>query len=278
MTEDETAVAESAQENDDFAAGFSDEKPAPKPDKPEPAAPSKATEKAEDKPEYVQVTAKELADIRAAAAKTASYDSQLSRVFGTLGNLQKLLNDQKTAQPASSPPAAARKIEISKEAFAEMAKDFPELANLTHAAMERAVAGLPSGGAEIDPAKLEGMIASLTNKREVEILEDRYPDWRDIVGAVDVTKEQPNPDNAFRKWLGTKDAAYQARINGTESAAVITRAIRLFQTETKPAVKPPRDTARADRIREAVQPRGDKAGAAASRTDQDEFEAGFASR
>jgi hypothetical protein len=279
---DDVAV-DDAQENADFSGGFTGaegkpaEKPTGKPDKPAPAE----TPRAEATPpvEYVQITAKDWADVRAAAAKTASYDSQLSKAFGTIGNLQKLVNGFQ----AQATPPAGRKVEISKAAFAEMEKDFPELAQQTRAALEAALSGLPgTGAADVDATKIESMLASYTSKREVEALEDAWPDWREIVGAVDVTREQPNPDNPFRKWLATKDVAYQTRINGSESAQVIGRAIRSFQNETKAAQpKPaatPRDTARADRIRGAVQPRGDNAGAAAGKTADEEFEAGFNSR
>lgn len=217
--------------------------------------------------------------MRAIAAKTAGYDNQLSKAFGTIGNLQKLVNGMQAQTPSG------RKVEIPKDAFAAMERDFPELAAQTRAAIEAALTGVTGTGgaaAEADPAKMEAMLAAIQAKREIETLEDAYPEWRTIVGAVDVTKEQPDATNLFRKWLATKDAAYQNRLNSTESAAVIGRAIRLFQSETKAAAKPgpvkPRDEARAERIREAVQPRGDNAGAAAGKSADEEFEAGFNSR
>jgi len=278
--EDAKAALADAQENDELAAGFANEPT--KPDKPEPAAaPEGATVAAEEVPEYVQISAKDWADVRAAAAKTASYDAQLSKAFGTIGNLQKLVNGFQANTPRGG------KVEIPKDAFAEMERDFPELAQQTRKAIEAALAGVTSGSAaaEVDTGKIEGMLASYTSKREIEALEDAYPDWRTIVGAVDGTSQQPDPANAFRKWLGTKDATYQARINASESAAVIGRAIRRFQDETKaaassqqPAVTKPRDDARAERIRSAVQPRGDNAGAAAGKSEDEEFLAGFNSR
>ncbi len=276
----DTAAVGDATAEASFGSGFAgaenktDTKP-PANGKDEPARDA-AQADAEPPPEVVQITAKEWAEVRAAAAKTASYDQQLSKAFGTIGNLQKLVNGFQ--QKAQSEPPPVRKVEISKAAFAEMEKDFPELAQQTRAALEAALSGLPStNGAEVDGAKIEAMWASYTARREIEALEDAYPDWRTIVGAVDVTKDQPDPENPFRKWLGTKDAAYQDRINGSESAAVIGRAIRLFQRETAvPAAKPvARDTTRADRIRAAVQPRGDNAGAAPQNTAEEAFAAGF---
>jgi hypothetical protein len=274
----DTTAADDAREQAEFGAGFEGkptEKTTAKPEKPEPAATPRAKE--ESKPEYIQITAKDWADVRAAAAKTASYDQQLSKLFGTTGNIQKLVANLQGQTPAG------RKIEIPKDAFSQMEKDFPELAQQTRAALEAALSGLPgtANGAEFDVTTLKSMLAAEKAKQQIEDLEDAHPDWREIVGAVDVTREQPDPNNPFRKWLASKDAAYQQRINGSESAAVIGRAIRAFQRETAAPAKvngTQRDTVRADRIRSAVQPRGDNAGAAAAKTDQDEFEAGFNSR
>jgi hypothetical protein len=280
--EDDTTATETAQEQDDFASGFSDKpaKATAKPVKPaEPAAPDKATATAEgkpDKPEYVQVTAADWAEVQAAARKTASYDAQLSKAFGTIGNLQKQI-----AESRKDAPVAMRKVEIPKTAFEAMARDFPELAEHNRAALEAALSGLKLDANDIDDGKIEKVMAGFIAKKEMEGLEDTYPDWRTIVGAVDVTKAQPDPSNEFRKWLGTKDAEYQRRINETESAAAIQRSIALFRRETRTAPRsasaPAKPQERADRFRAAVQPKGDGAAPAPSNSDNDELEAGFRS-
>jgi hypothetical protein len=296
-TTTDTAAVDDAASDGEFASGFAgiegkadkvdrsdkaDTKP-PANGKAEPARDASRAE-AEPPPEVVQITAREWAEVRAAAAKTASYDQQLSKAFGTIGNLQKLVNGFQTQQAQDKPPPA-RKVEISPAAFAEMAKDFPELAQQTRAALEAALSGYaPNGADAVDATKIEGMLASYTARREIEALEDAFPEWRTIVGAVDITKEQPDGANPFRKWLAGKDEAYQQRINGSESAAVIGRAIRLFQRETATTAAPakpngangtPAAAVRADRIRAAVQPRGDNAGAPAGKSDDDEFAEGF---
>lgn len=275
---DTTTVVDEAQDQADFGAGF-EGKTAEKiqaKEKPETARETPRAEE-EQQPEFIQVTKKDWDEVQAAARRTASYDQQFSKAFGTIGNLQKLVNGLNKPGETAPPPPKAR-AEVLKEAFAEMEKDFPELAQQNRAALERVLSGTPT---EIDSTKIKSMMETYTSEREAEALEDAFPEWRDIVGAVDITKEQPNPENAFRKWLATKDAAYQTRINGTISARVIERAIRAFQNETKappkPAVKP-RDDARAERIRGAVQPRGDGAGTPAGKSDDDEFIAGFNSR
>lgn len=278
MTLEADDAAKLAEEDAAFASGFPDkgaEKPAETPDKPDPPAPATAPAKVEEKPEYVQVSAKEWAEVRAAAAKTASYDAQLSKVFGTLGNLQKQANTQ--------PAGAARKVEIPKDAFAAMERDFPELAQHTRAALESALSGVGGGAPGASEEALRASMQKAVTAAEIEDLEDEHPEWRKIVGAVDVANgEQPDANNPFRRWLATKDAAYQARIEGAQRASTISRAINRFQSETKASPKPaattPRSDARAERIKEAVQPRGDNAGAAPGKSDDDEFLAGFNSR
>ena len=287
----DTAAVDDANDAADFSAGFAgvadtkipdrsdkaDTKPAAN-GKVEPARDATRAD-AEPAPEVVQITKKDWEEVRAAAAKTASYDQQLSKAFGTIGNLQKIVNGFQTKE--SEKP---RKVELSPAAFAEMAKDFPELAQQTRAALEAALSGLPvNGNGEADPAKLESMMAQYTAKREIESAGGRLPVMAQKLSAL-LTSPTSSPTRTIlsARWLATKDVAYQTRINGSESAAVIGRAIRLFQRETatapaKPNGAAPRDTARADRIRAAVQPRGDNAGAPAGRSEDDEFEAGYRS-
>ena len=258
-----------------FDAGFED-KPVEK--APEKTTPEPATEAREPKveaPEYVQITKGDWDTVKAAAMKTASYENQFSKLFGTTGQIQKVIGTLQSQTPRGG------KIEISKEAFAEMEKDFPELANSTRTALEKALSGISgTGNGEPDDAAIQRVMAEHNAKvveREIEALEDAHPDWRKVVGAVSVG-EDPDPENPFRKWLGTKPPEYQARVNGTESAAVISRAISLFQRETKAPSKPAtpaRDNARAGVIRDAVQPKGDGGAPTSSNTPEDAFLAGF---
>lgn len=261
--EDDTTTVDDAAADADFGAGFESKETPPAKEKPEPATDARAKE--EPAPEYAQLTKSELAELKAAASKTASYDQQLSKAFGTIGNLQKVINELQTN----------KKAELSSGAFTKLKEQFPELAEMTKEAVENALSGRPN--AEADEARIERLVAQRAVEREVEALEDAHPDWRTIVGAVDTAQAQPDPQNPFRKWLATKDATYQARVNGTVSAAILTRAISIFQKETaKPAQRPnPRADSRREQIAAAVQPRGDGAPAASRKSEDDEFIAGF---
>jgi hypothetical protein len=294
MPSDDTTIAEHQAEDRaaqaDFDAGAAMETgakatPAAAPDTPElKAAPAPAAAEIVAKPpepKYIRITEDQFATLNAAAAKTATFEAQLSKAFGTIGNMQKVVNGLQGATPRGL------KVEIPKDAFAGMAKDFPELAEHTRAGLEatlRGITGTAPATADIDPDLMQQLVNKHVVQLETEALEDAFPDWRSIVGAVDVSKqEKPDPNNPFRKWLGAKPAAYQAKVNGTHSAAVLSRAIQAFQADTKaPNATPPaaslRDQMRTARIQAAVKPRGDGGQAPPSRTDDDDFEAGFASR
>jgi hypothetical protein len=275
--DDETV--DDAKDLADLSEGFAGEKPPVKPEKPA-AAPEKPapaeTPRAEatPAPRHRRITVDEYARLSAAVDKMPGLEQQLSKAFGTIGNFQKVINELQAGTPRGG------KFVIPPEAFAEMEKDFPELAQQTRATLEKALSGFTgSGTAEVDYTNIESMLAKHATTREIEALADAYPDWREIVGAVDIKTTQPDAANPFRKWLATKDATYQARINGTESARVIERAIETFRQETKRTVGPASTAADARRqqIAAAVQPRGDGAAPSAGKSDDDEFSAGFKS-
>jgi len=276
----------------DFATGFTQDAPTdatapaaePKPTaKPAPKAEAKTEAKVEAKveakpsaPKYVQITQDQLDSLQAAAGKTASIEAQLSKVFGTMGDMQQVVRKLQAATPAGM------SIEIPNDAFAEMEKDFPELATRMRDALEKVlknVRGTAPSSAEPDPEAVGKLVDSKAIKREIEALDDVHPTWRAIVGAVDATG-QHDPNNPFRKWLATQETAYQTKINATNSAAVISRALDKFIADTKPASKvepksAPKIAARVDRIRAAIQPKGDGGQPPAPKTADDDFNAGF---
>lgn len=250
----------------DDAGRFSSPQPEPKP-KEKPAA----------KPEYVQITKDQFERFMTAATRTDDHEKQFSKAFGTIGDVQKIVRTLQGQTPRGM------SVKIPDGALDAMKKDFPELAQHFQAAMEATLKGMEGTGgpaAQVDTADFETKLEERVLKLASEDLEDEFPDWQKIVGAIDTRKgEKPDENNAFRKWLATKDKTYQDRVNGTNSAGVITRAIRTFQSETKPApaapAKPnPQAQTRTDRIADAVRPKGD-GGQPPVKNADDEFEAGF---
>lgn len=291
-----SAVDEDAQAQADFEAGAAMEEgkgpstPAPtdgQPARDEAGRFAKPETKpdpkpAEEKPEYVQITKQQFERFEAAAKRSDDYEKQFSKAFGSIGDVQKIV---KSLQ-GQTPRGVA--VKIPDGAFAAMEKDFPELATHMRGVLEASFKGLEGTGsssAHVDAAEFERKIDQAAVRHQFEALDDEIPDWRKLVGAVDTSKgEKPDAENPFRKWLATKEQAYQDRINGTNSAGVITRAIRAFQSETKAAAAAPqtatkpdqRATARQNRIQDAVRPKGDGGHPPAKDAD-DDFMAGFKS-
>ncbi|MBN9535784.1 MAG: hypothetical protein BGN99_06560 [Alphaproteobacteria bacterium 65-37] len=248
------------------------EEPKPKPE-PAPAAP------AAEGPKYVQLTEEQYARLNAAADETAGLKQQMSKAFGTMGNLQQVIGRLQTATPAGA------SVEISAEDFAELAEDFPELAGHTRRGLEKIFKRLNvrgTGSASVDTEQVASAVRSARQQDAFDVLDDLHPGWRDIVGRAE------DADNAFRKWLAMQSQDYQDRINTTQSASITARAIDQFKAATqvpasKPAAQPqpqpsaPKIAARKDRFQAAVQPRG--AGgppSPSSNSADDEFQAGFA--
>lgn len=294
MADEELAGNDDKQAALDFASGFTESPPspappaqakdvpeAPKPDpkpiaeKPEPQAPAEAP-----KPEYVQLTKDEHATLMAAATKTASFEGQFSKLFGSLGNVQQIVEKLRTQTPAGE------KVELPKVALAKLRESFPEVADLLEEDMSEALHGIrgtgpaDAPGATLSADDIQKMSRSTVVALQAEALAEDHPNWRDIVGVVDAQGKH-DPNNAFRKWLVTQPVDYQQKINATDSAVVISKAIDKFQSSMAPnnpavpPVKDPKTVARQGRIQDALQPKGDGGQPPPSKTAADEFEDGF---
>jgi len=279
-------MAEVQDEVSEMSAGFDAEGPELVPPdvkeelKPEPVPKVEAPAQG---PKYVQITEEQYARLNAAADETAGLKQQMSKAFGTMGNLQQVIGRLQTATPAGA------SVEISAEDFAELAEDFPELAGHTRKGLEKIFKRLnvrgTGGPATVDSEQLASAVRSARQQDAFDVLDDLHPGWRDIVGRAE------DADNAFRKWLATQSQDYQDRINTTQSASITARAIDQFKAASsssgsaavKPAASPqpstpaPKIAARKDRFQAAVQPRGAGGPPSPSSSNaDDEFQAGFA--
>ena len=291
---DTEIVADDKQAQLAFDSGFADTTPpakvtpvveaAPKVEpKPEVKTEPKVVAKVEPpKPEYVRLTKEQFARLDSAANMTADFGKRLDTALGTVGNMKQII----TKLQSDTPIGAA--VKLPDDVVSEMEKDFPELAGHLKSSLEKALKGIRGtapAGAVLDPEETKKQIQAaseaLITKLEIEALEDAYPDWRDIVGAVD-SQGKFNPANPFRVWLGKQSAEYQHRLNSTNSNVIITRAIDKFKADTaKTAVPPkvsPKDAARRVVIQAAQQPRGDGGQPPPRNTEVDAFNEGFNSR
>lgn len=301
MADENKDLVDDVQAEKDFSEGFNNPTastpPAPKPedektdaDKDKLAAAPEGSDTPKDPPdpvdpppppapEYVQITKEQLASLESAAAKVGTFEAKIDKAFGSIGGIQQLVKDLQ----AKTPEGAV--IEIPADAFADMEEEFPDIAKGMRTALEKTLKGARGTGtqATVDPEAVGKLVAEGIKQREMETLEDNYPDWKTIVGAVD-SADKADPNNAFRKWLGTQPADYQKKINGTHSASVLARAIDKFSEATKapppkndppPKNPAPKDTSRRERISDAVQPKGDGHVPPPKPTADDEFLEGF---
>jgi hypothetical protein len=257
--------------DDDFASGFDEEAEAQTKGPVEKSAPGQP-EKADAPPEYMQITKKDWQELQANMAKFASYDRQFSSAHGNIGNLRIELN--RLAQSIAQQQSRGNLVEIPADAFDDL-KDFPEFQQASRKAIEKALSGVKvggGGGQAINPAEVAAITEAIVTARDMSVLEETYENWRDIVGAVG-RDQQPDPNNQFRRWLKTKGATYEKRINDTLSPAIIQSAIGRFQSEMKQRQQQVRTRSR--RLDESVQPRGDGMAPSAGKSLDDQFESGF---
>lgn len=247
-----------------FGVGFGDTPPVAKvveEAKPEPAKPVAVAAPVPEKPRYVRLTEQEWNNTKAAAGKVSSLESQVAKLTGSVPKaeqiVQQVLATVQSKTPAGSP------VKLTKEDLAELSEDFPELSEKLLAGLGRAFERVnvngtaPSSSAPVD---IEAAVQTALTRKEKRELEEAHPEWRDIVGAVDMSAgEKPPEGNPFRQWLATQPERYQKKINETESWAVVQGAIDLFHATPKAVTpaKPDKAAARRERFADAVTPRAE---------------------
>lgn len=168
----------------------------------------------------------------------------------------------------------------------QLSKAFGTIGSLTKQLNDMKSASEEKTKAAEPPPTPEEMIERRIRKEAMADLEEDYPDWREIVGA----SEKPDPEHPFRKWLATQPAEYQTKINASNSARTISRAIEKFKDATKESPqtnqRPNQATdaagekaaaARRNLIANNVTPKTAGALPAKGKTANDEFAEGFAS-
>lgn len=229
-------------------------------------ATGKATEAQSSQPgkrKFVKIALTELAELRAAKDEVAELRKSHKTLAGTFGTLKqefaKLQKGEK-AEPAAPTSNAEDKSLVDSK---------------------------PTPGTSTDDIKK--ILSEQRAQDAMETLSDDYPDWSEIVGQSD----KPDPDHPFRKWLSEQPKEYQEKINSTNYAGDIHRAIRKYQkylktdraetekpsaaTESQSAQSPSKTAALKDRIRDAAPIKS--AGGTPARTQktpEQEFAEGFA--
>lgn len=234
-------------------------------------------------PEYVQITREDLAGLKASAAAVeelrATLTSQTDKTFGKIGGLERLVKELQATTPSGEA------VELSEEDMAEFAQEYPELANMQRAVLNKALGKIKLRGTgteqgfapeqidelvsqRLQPA-LDGVSEQVERLVESRLLAKEHPDWKEIVDAGN-----PDSKNPYRTWLAAQPAEYQTQVNTSSDSGVIGASIAKFKTAAKAQQA---ISQRQSRIDAAVTPRGVGGNAAPSSSDDDDFNAGFTS-
>ncbi len=228
-------------------------------------APADAPPTPVEKPKYAKVLQSDFDNLKAAAGKVASLESQVAKLAGTVGNTAQL--EQRLVERLKAQTPAGLNVQMSDEDWAELAEEMPEIARLTRTTLERifkkAIVGTgsaPTQGPDVEKV-VESVISKREAQREADAFVKAYPDWEKIVNRVDVSKgEKPDEANEFRRWVAQQPLERQQKINGTDSYADLHAVLDEYTASKKaPATpaKPDRGAARRAIMEDAVTPRTD---------------------
>jgi hypothetical protein len=220
-------------------------------------------------------------DIRALAEKVRDTTN------GRVGSLEQMIKKLQETTPTGQSVVA------TPEDFAEIGKDMPDHAKMLADGLTRVLSKFKGTGSTA-PAETPEAFNERVNQAADERLAKRdaereataqsearsdlgvaHPDWETVVGPKDSTTE-------FRTYLKTQPALYEKHILGTNDAYILSEALTKFKDvqDAKKKPKPPVvNTARHDRLREAVQVRGGAAPLNTNRekSDLEQFAEGFTS-
>ena len=264
--EDEVVVTQTAeQEAAAFDGGFGDAAPAATP--------------AADEPKMTQISEDEYRKLLDGVSKIGEIESALEQRFGTafgkIGGIERVLDQLKSSAPAGG------KIELSKEVVADLAAEFPEMAELHFKTLQKLVDVLnttrtpaPEAGAAQPsvPVVVDETAIAQRIRREIaeETLDAFDEKWRETIGLPDAAGKIP--DTPFRQWLKKQPKEYADRVASTYSANVLTEALTKFKAEQAKA------QGRREVLDAAVEVTGSGGQSPNARsTDDDEFDNGFKS-
>lgn len=292
---EETVADTVAQEEAEFVASYEGKVLADDPpvdaaaDQSVPEEPVAETPEA-PRPEYVQITREDLEELRRGAALAVSLQGELrgartvaDRAYGMVESVHKAMKDT----------PAQREVVVTDDDFAELGKEYGDVAKMVAAGIRNVVKRIPAGPAigqpaAVDPNAIREHVRAQQHALELERLNEVYPDWRATVGAQD------DPSNRYRAWLQTKPAEYRERMNKTASGEMLKRSLDWYYAEEVraamlPAPQPSRPIppaaaqrpqqqrvlARPSRMRAAVPPNGSAGQQAAPPSELDELLRGF---
>lgn len=267
---------------DDFDSGFSDV-PATLTETPEPTVTEEVQVEA---PKMARITEDQYQDLTRRLSEIDQIKEvtgkKLDTAFGKLGGLERVINQLQSSTPDGE------QLSVSKEDFAELAAEYPELAEMQMAGLNKIFAKLKVKGnaSTFDQDQLDQMVQQklepalnnvrqdIERKAETKFLNYMREDWKEVVGVPDDNGQVPNTE--FRQWLAKQDQKYQQDVNEAWDASVIHNAIRKFEsTKQNQEVPNQQKSDRQKQLQAAAKTPRSSGGHPSGPSEDDEFDAGF---
>ncbi len=185
----------------------------------EPAAPeAKPEEAAPTAP--IQLTAEEVAELRASSSKVSEFQADLRKAHGRIGALNDQLHQALKAKESEGKPATLTPMELKRTR-----EEFPELAEF----IESDMAGFLAANSGANPEVIAGMVEKALEKQREdalradiaqrqEELEEEHPDARQVFATPE-----------FANWFKALPEAEQATMQRTKSVSVLSRKLTAFK-------------------------------------------------
>jgi hypothetical protein len=166
----------------------------------------------------------------ALAADRQLVEQRVRSAEGRVAALQRELAQRPQAPAPQAEPPRRTKLDALRE-------ELPEVVEAIEEARGQVV--------DADAMRQQMRAEAMATVQE-ELLEDKHPDWA-----------QKLTGQSFQSWLQTQPADYQAKVRGTERAAVMSAALTTFdQAQASAAAKQGVQAQRNKRIAAAVTPNG----------------------
>lgn len=253
VAEQVSEQVEPSEQSEDsaFEAGFSEARGD------EPSKPASDLAPAQEPQLIAGFTEEQIRDAIAKAAEIDKLREQLPRVFGTLGSMKQSL-DQLRNQPRAS-----AQVQISKDKFARLSKEFPEMAELIAQDLSEALGSV--SGPSVDPqeirSELEKVKTELKQESEAKLLTVMHKDWRDVVKSQD-----------FAQWTQTLPEEDRNELGNSWDATFIGDKLTEFKAWKDKTVAS--QQVKQKRLEAAITPKGGAA-MSSTQTEMDAFLSGF---
>lgn len=221
-------------------------------------------------PWYARVTEEQFNELMNKAnsveALQVEHRRAMDQVFGRIGSMKQML-EQRQAETAEGAP-----VEFSAEDFAELANDFPELAETLSRSMTNAARKLRGTGVSVsqEPIDLNPIKQELRTQLSEEMLEDEHEGWKDFVQTPE-----------FRTWLQTKPEDFQQKLIVSQNARFVSKSLnecKSWIAEQQAAQRKAQEKAQKQsaRFAAAVNPKSSSStSGSSSKTELDYLDEGF---